>query len=348
MTRKCRLTPGNVDDSLRRRMAVRSSNEIERFLRSHRSPYDLLLDTDLPSLLDLGAGDLSFIDELVAQYLPSLKTQGRTLTLHGLDRLRPGSMFGGPLHADPSRLARLQQADCLHFQFWGGVDMLAPAQLPDLLPRYTIVTCHAPATPTFALEPSRISPAVMDRYLRQTKGEFKVVREGGEEALEVLHRGRALLFPPWKFEIRGPLALLDALMRRGELCVLTSVDSEVFWELLSQLVADPGLRPADAIFTPALIAELFGAIHARLMALPVGGSVLLSDLAELRADIPSGPGGPARSSRFRYVEIRRGAVFPGMPASSTARRFNTMTEESPPWCLILVPERETSGHGSVL
>ncbi len=328
-------------------MAVRSSNEIELFLRGHRSPYDLLLDTDSPSLLDLGAGDLSFIDELAAQYLPPVKTRGHALTVHGLDRLRPGSMFGGPLHADPSRLARLQRTDRLHFRFWGGVDMLAPALLPDLLPRYTIVTCHAPATPTFALEPSRISPAVMDRHLQQTKGEFKVVREGGEEALEVLHRGRALLFPPWKFEIRGPLALLDVLARRGELCVLTSVDSEVFWELLAQLVADPGLRPADAIFTPALIAELFGTIHQRLMALPVGGSVLLSDLAELRADIPSGPGRPTGSYRFRHVEIRRGAVFPGMPASSTARRFNEMIEESPPWCLVLVPERETSGPGSV-
>jgi hypothetical protein len=340
------LTPGNVDDSLRRLMAVRSSNEIEHFLRNHRSPYDLLLDTDSPSLLDLGAGDLSFIDELVAQYLQPLKTRGRMLTVHGLDRLRPGSMFGGPLHADSGRLARLQRADRLHFRFLGGVDMLAPT-LPDLLPRYTIVTCHAPATPTFALEPSRISEAVMDRHLRKTKGEFKVVREGAEEALEVLHRGRALLFPPWKFEIRGPLALLDALVRRGELCVLTSVDSEVFWELLSQLVADPGMRPPDAIFTPALIAELFGTIHARLMALPAGGTVLLSDLAELRPDIPSVLGRPPGSYRFRYVEIRRGAVFSGMPASSTARRFNEMTEESTPWCLILVPEREKSSHDPV-
>src|SRR5574341_1959495 len=135
MTRRRRLTPGNPGDSLRRLMAVRSSNEIEHFLRGHRSPYDLLLDTDSPSLLDLGAGDLSFIDELVAQYLPPVKTRGDTLTIHGLDRLRPGSMVGGPLHADPSRLARLQRTDHLRFRFWGGVDMLAPA-LPDLLSRY--------------------------------------------------------------------------------------------------------------------------------------------------------------------------------------------------------------------
>jgi hypothetical protein len=107
------------------------------------------------------------------------------------------------------------------------------------------------------------------------------------------------------------------------------------------------MRPVDAIFTPALIAELFGTIHARLMALPVGGSVRLSDLAELRADIPSVLGRPPGSYRFRYVEIRRGAVFPGTPASSTARRFSEMIEESPPWCLILVPEREKSNHDPV-
>ena len=328
-------------------MVAHSSDEIEQFLRSHRNPYDLLLEAESPSLLDLGAGDLSFIDELVAQYLPHVKGQGNTMTVHGLDRLRPGSMFGGPLHADPGRLTRLQQADHLNFRFWGGVDMLAPAPLPDLLCRYTLVTCHAPATPTFTLEPTRVSPPVMDRHLRQTKGEFRTVREGGEEALEVLHRGRALLFPPWKFEIRGPLALLDAMARRGQLCMLTAVDSEVFWEMLAQLVADPVVRPSDTILTPALIAELFGAIHQRLMVVPAGGSVLLSDLTELRADMPRVLGQPGGRYRFRYVEIRRGAIFPGMPASSTAHRFKEMVEESPPWCLILVPEREESGRRPV-
>ncbi len=329
-------------------MAAPSSGDIEQFVRSHRNPYDLLLEAESPSLLDLGAGDLSFIDELVSQYRPRVKGRGKTMTVHGLDRLRPGSMFGGPLHAEPGRLTRLQQADHLRFRFWGGIDMLAPAMLPDLLPRYTLVTCHAPATPAFAFEPTRVSPAVVDRHLRQTKGEFRTVRESGEEALEVLHRGHALLFPPWKFEIRGPLALLDAMARRGELCVLAAVDSEVFWETLAQLVADPGVRPADTILTPVLIAKLFGTIHQRLMALPVGGSVLLSDLAELRADLPHVLDQPSGRYRFRFVEIRRGAVLPGMPASSTAHRFKEMVEESPPWSLILVPEPEESARPAVL
>jgi hypothetical protein len=317
----------------------RSSRDIEQFLRQRRNPYDLLLDADAPSLLDLGAGDLSFFDELAAQYLPRLKKQNRTLTLHGLDRLRPGSMFGGPLHADSSRLARLQRTDRLQFRFWGGVDMLRT--LPDLLPRYTIVTCHAPATPTFALEPARLSKQVIDRYLRQTKGEFRVVREGHEDALEVLHRGRSLLFPPWKFEIRGPLALLETMASQGDLCVLSAVDNEVFWEMLAQLVADPAMRPSDVVFGPEVLPNVFGPVYSKLMALPVGGSLPLSDLTAVRTDIPSVAG--ARGSyRFHSVEIRRGAIFPDMPASSTARRFKDMPEEAPPWCLILVPGRDTS------
>jgi hypothetical protein len=42
---------------------------------------------------------------------------------------------------------------------------------------------------------------------------------------------------------------------------------------------------------------------------------------------------------FSSIQIRRGAVFPKMPASSTARRFHQMVEETTPWFLCLVPER---------
>src|SRR5439155_1713168 len=145
-------------------------------------------------------------------------------------------------------------------------------------PCYAIVTCHAPATPAFAHETTRVSRSIIDAHLRKTKGQFRAVRVQREEALEVMHAGRSLLFPPWKFEVRGPLALLDLLSRRGQLGVLSAVDSEVFWEFLSQLLGDARLRPPDVIFTPSIIADVFGAIHARLAALPVGGSVVLSDV----------------------------------------------------------------------
>jgi hypothetical protein len=91
-----------------------------------------------------------------------------------------------------------------------------------------------------------------------------------------------------------------------------------------------------------MIADVFGAVHATLAALPVGASVVLSDVTNLRQDIPrvlGEPAGQPRHYRFRYVEVRRGAVFAGLPSSQTARLFKDMTEEEPPWFLILVPER---------
>jgi len=322
--------------------------QIEQFIRGRDNPFDLLLETEAASLLDLGAGDLSFAAELAERYLPPLHERDKNLTLHCVDRLRPGSTLGGRLHADQDRLERLRHYPfpSLRFKFWGGQDMFKLETVEGLRPVYTIVTCHAPATPTFAYEPTRVSRSIIDAHLRKTKGEFRTVRVEGEEALEVRHAGRALLFPPWKFEVRGPLALLDLLARRGQLAVLSAVDSEVFWEILSQLLEDARVRPQDMIFTPSMIADLFGTVHARLVALPVGGSLVLSEVADLRHAIPrvlgAAPGQPSHY-RFRYVEVRRGAVFPGMPSSQTARLFKDMTEENPPWFLCLVPEGSDFG-----
>jgi hypothetical protein len=159
--------------------------------------------------------------------------------------------------------------------------------------------------------------------------------------LEVDHAGRSLLFPSWKFDIKGPLALLNLIARRGKCCLLTSIDTQVFWEILSQLFEDPNVRPADVIFTPETLPEIFGPRYAELTAVPVGASVALSTLGALRSTFPTecpDKSEPSQSYRFRYVEIRRGAVFDGIPASQTARLFKTMTEEAPPWFLILVPE----------
>ena len=44
-----------------------TTDHVEPFLRSHTNPFDLLLEVEAPSLLDLGAGDLSFVHELTAQ-----------------------------------------------------------------------------------------------------------------------------------------------------------------------------------------------------------------------------------------------------------------------------------------
>lgn len=321
-----------------------SPETIDRFIQEHRNPFDVLLEQVPASVLDLGAGDLSFAEELTTLYEPSLTALNRPLVLHCLDRLDPSSQLGGPLHAPPLRLNRLRAKPGLQFRFYGDQDMFALDALERdqrLAARYLIVTCWAPATPTFAYEPTRLSPHCLAEELRRTKGDFRQTRHEKEAALEVQHAGRSLLFPPWKFDIRGPLALLELMATRGALCVLGAVDSQVCWEILSQLIDDPRVRPADVVLSSETLPEIFGETYRRLSALPIGGSCLLSDLAPLRQSFPSvlrTPSGQPASYRFRQVRIQRGALFEGIPASSTARRFQNMAEETPPWLLTLVPE----------
>jgi len=321
-----------------------SSPAIETFVSNHLNPFDLLLSSDVVSVLDLGAGDLSFALELADRYAAQLQKQGQTLTIHALDRLRPQSKLGGPLHPEWERLQALLSRSDLSFQFIGDQDMCALERLDQagkLAPCYTIATCWAPATPTFAYEPTRLSADVIQKELERTKGTFRQTRYSGELALEVQHGNRALLFPSWKFEIRGPLMLLDLLARRGKLCVLGAVDSQVFWELLAQVLDNPCYRPQDQPFTSDNIPTIFGPVYERLSCLEIGNLVDLAECAPLRTNIPRGL--PAVSPyqypyHFRSIQVRRGAVFPDVPASSTARTFPDMVEESPPWMVTLVPD----------
>lgn len=321
-----------------------TSAQVEDLVRRFENPYDLLLHTPSPSVLDLGAGDLSFATELVERYAAGVRQAGATLTVHCIERLNPNSRWGSRLHADPQRLARLRNATPgLSFRFWPGEDMFALESLKGRRDHYTIAVCNAPATPTFAYEPTRLSARIIAAHLAQSKGHSRKVRLEGEEALEVVHRGRALLFPPWKFDVRGPLALLDLMANRAQLCLLAAVDGEVFWELLAQLLADEGVRPRDQPFTPDVIPEVFGPLHAQLSRLRLGDRVDLATLAALRQQIPRVL--PRRrhlkpAFRFRYIEVRRGAEPSGIPAGSTAGLYKTMPEEAPPWFLSLVPESE--------
>lgn len=325
-------------------VTVLRSDEIEAFAHSHSNPFDLLLDADVASLLDLGSGDLSFATELAELYVAPLQQRQRELILHGLDRLQPGSKLGGLLHPERERLNGLRSRSGLSFQFYANQDMFDMGSLDQagkLAPRYTIATCWAPATPTFAYEPTRLSDRIIAHELRRTKGTFRQTYFSGEPALEVQHGDRVLLFPPWKFEIRGPLALLDLLARRGLLCVLGAVDTQVFWEILAQLLDDARYRPDNQLYTPDNLQAIFGRIFTELSGLAFGETISLSDIGPLRRQIPrvlSPYPMQAPSYCFRSVQVRRGAVFSGIPASSTARRFPDMVEESPPWMLILVPE----------
>lgn len=316
---------------------------ISVFLRDHENPFDILLSCDVASVLDLGAGDLSFAAELADLYVTRLRQLGRTLIFHAIDRLHPKSKLGGPLHPNQDRIRSLSTCPGLSFQFFGDQNMCALERLDGadrLAPRYAIATCWAPATPTFAYEPTRLSSDVIADELRRSKGVFHRTQYAGEPALEVQHGDRALLFPPWKFDVQGPLALLDVVSRRGQLCVLGAVDTQVFWELLAQLLEDDKYRPPNQPFSPETLSAVFSDVYRRLSELKIGETIDLSVCGNLRKQIPRvfmEKPTQDHSYRFRSVYIRRGAVFANMPASSTARSFMKMVEEQPPWMVILVP-----------
>ncbi|NGZ03115.1 MAG: hypothetical protein CV090_08705, partial [Nitrospira sp. WS238] len=281
---------------------------------------------------------LSFAEELVGLYGPEFRQQNRRLIVHCLDRLDPRSRLGGPLHAKEDRLQRLRQTPGVSFAFFGNQDMFDLGHLDEqelLAPRYTIAVCWAPATPTFAYEPTRLSQSLIEQELIRTKGAFRQTRFERESALEVQHGDRALLFPPWKFEILGPRALLSLLAHRGAVGVLGAVDDQVFWELLAQLLEEPRYRPQEELFTATTLPKIFGELYDALVGLPIGESLDLSSLATLRRQHPSSADGVAAA--FQFVRIHRGVAFPGSPVSSTARMFSSMSEEAPPWMVTLVP-----------
>jgi hypothetical protein len=131
------------------------------------------------------------------------------------------------------------------------------------------------------------------------------------------------------------------MSQRSYVGILSAIDDEVFWEVLSQLLADDRFRPPDKIFTKVLLPEVFGKVYEELSSMAVGERKDLSRLADLRDPMPLGiatKDGTQMPCRFRYVEIRRGAILEGVPSSFTARQFSQMKEESTPWWVIMVTD----------
>ena len=325
--------------SVRMPVAEMSQQEVEEAASSTGNPFDLLLTADVASVMDFGAGDLTFEEQLVAGYLPRLEAAGKELILHCLDRLDPADEASSLVQAGRERLQNLRQhpSSRLQFRFFSSRDMFAVQEVPTVCPRYTIAVCHSPASPTFAYEPSRLSKEAIERRLRETKGEFRRVPLGGRTVLEVRHGGEWLTFPDWKFDVYGPLALLDLLSRSGKLCILGAVDTEVFWEILSQLLPEESARPREVFYAEENVRKYFGVIYETLARLAVGERTVLK---AVRCDIPRVLGVEAEQGQrygFRYVEVRRGALFPGMPTGRTAYVFEHMTREAAPWFLTLVP-----------
>lgn len=320
-----------------------SGTQWEEIIRNVSNPYDALRHTATPSLLDVGAGDLSFEQELVDHYIPYLRTRRTSLTLHAFDRLMPGSRVGGVYHKNLDRERYLQSypPEELRFKFWGGMGLETFSKSKGQLPRYTVSACHAPANPTFAYEPSRLAPEIIHAHLQSSRGNYHQSRYEGEPVLEVSHQGRTLTFPDWKFDILGPLALLRFMVERSGVSILSAIDDEVFWEVLSQLLADDRFRPRNEIFTNPVLPSIFGKVYEELTSMAVGERKDLSCIADLRYSMPFevvNKEDTQRPSMFRYVEIRRGAVLEGVPSSFTARQFSQMKEEVTPWWVIMVTD----------
>ena len=293
-----------------------AQDQVEAAVRSHDNPFDVLLEADVASVVDCGAGDLTFAEKVVEQYLAPLERGGRVLILHAFDRLNPQEPFSTFVQADRDRLQQLRRrsSPALRFRYDGNRDMLDLASWRQACARYTIRA-----------------------HLRQTKGEFRRAKIKGREVLEVVHGGEKLTFPSWKFDVYGPLALLDLLSRKGKLCILSAVDMETFWEILSQLLPDDAARPAGVFFTESNVRQVFGEVYDQLLRLTIGQKMVLP---KVRQGIPRVLGDESKRGDtygFRYVEIRRGAHFPGMPAGRTAYLFDQMRLEAAPWFLTLVP-----------
>ena len=245
---------------------------LQTLLHESVNPYDLLFQVSCPSLLDIGAGNLSFEQELVDHYQRNRSPATPPLVLHAFDRLNPASKVGGVYHRnrDSERSLKNLPPEALQFRFWGDMDLEGFTKEKQALPHYTMATCHAPANPTFAYEPSRLDADLITSHLRSSRGEFGRGRLDGEPVLEVSHRGRILTFPHWKFETLGPLRLLEFISRRAAVGVLSAVDDEVFWETLSQLLADDRYRPLNRILNPEVRREVFGDLYDRLTHLRSG------------------------------------------------------------------------------
>ncbi|MEJ2231933.1 MAG: hypothetical protein P8X46_12225, partial [Nitrospirales bacterium] len=280
----------------------------EEIIRGAFNPYDVLRHTARPSLLDIGAGDLSFEQELVDHYVAHVRAQHTPLTLHAFDRLMPGSRVGGVYHKnmDRERYLRNFPFEELRFKFWGGLSLETFLKVKGQLPRYTVSSCHAPANPTFAYEPSRLAFETIQAHLQSSRGQYRLSRYEGEPVLEVSHQGQMLTFPDWKFDILGPLALLRFMAQRSCVSILSAIDDEVFWELLSQLLADDRFRPLNKIFTKSLLPEIFGKVYEELSSMAIGERKDLSRLADLRDSMPfvtAKKEDTPMPCRFRYVEI---------------------------------------------
>src|SRR3989454_1005954 len=162
-----------------------AQDQVEAAVRSHDNPFDVLLEADMASVVDCGAGDLTFAEKVVEQYLGPLERTGRVLILHAFDRLNPPEPFRAFRQAGrrPPQQLRWRPSPAPRFRYDGNRDMLDIASWRQDCARYTIAVCNSPATPTFAYEPARLGDDAIRAHLRQTKGELGAATVRGRAVL---------------------------------------------------------------------------------------------------------------------------------------------------------------------
>ena len=102
--------------------------------------------------------------------------------------------------------------------------------------------------------------------------------------------------------------------------MLGSVDAQVFWELLAQLLEDSRYRPPDQLFDSVTLPKVFGEVYHILAGLPIGESIDLAEVASLRRHYL-----PSDSSAF----MDNGAVIFGISASAEAPPSRTLRRAVP-------------------
>src|SRR5205807_1771969 len=102
-----------------------AQEKVEAAVRGKDNPFDVLLETDVASLVGCGAGDLTIEETVVEQYVSLLERAARVFILHAFDRLDPQEPFGAFVQADLDRLQRLRRhpSPALRFQYDGHRDM---------------------------------------------------------------------------------------------------------------------------------------------------------------------------------------------------------------------------------
>ena len=107
-------------------VSAMTQEKVEAAVRGKDNPFDVLLEADVASVVDCGAGDLTFEEKVVEQYLDPLERARGVLILHAFDQLDPQEPFSAFVQADRDRVQRLRRhpSPALCFRYDGNRDML--------------------------------------------------------------------------------------------------------------------------------------------------------------------------------------------------------------------------------